>query len=64
MLIKLLTLSFAVGILISPVFLLFLVPMKRESMAWMVFAFVVAFSVTLSVVTEAKVQEVLVGTAA
>jgi hypothetical protein len=62
--VKLVTLSFAVGILLAPVLLLFLVPMKREAMAWMVFGFVLAFSVTLSAVTEAKVQEVLIGTAA
>ena len=62
--VKLLALSFAIGILFAPVLLLFLVPMKREVMAWMVFGFVLAFSVTLSAVTEAKVQEVLIGTAA
>jgi hypothetical protein len=63
-LIKAISVSLAVGILLVPVFFLFLVQMSRESMAWMVFGFVFAFSVTMSVVTEAKSQEVLIGTAA
>ena len=33
-------------------------------MAWMVFGFVVAFSVTMTIVTEAKAQELLIGSAA
>jgi hypothetical protein len=56
--------SLAVGILLIPVLLLFLVNMPKQVMAWIVFGFVLAFSITISVVTDAKVHEVLVGTAA
>lgn len=54
----------AVGGLLVPVFLLFLVPMQRGLMACVALGFVLAFSVTMSVVTGARVQDVLVGTAA
>ena len=47
-----------------PVFLLFLVQMHRGAMASLALGFVLAFSVTMSVVTGARVQDVLVGTAA
>jgi hypothetical protein len=50
--------------LLIPVILLFLVHMSRESMAWLVFGFVLAFSIVMSTITEARVQEILIGTAA
>ena len=56
--------TLAVAILLVPVFLLFLLPMGHQAMTWMVFGFVLAFAATMSAVTEAKVQEVFVGTAA
>ena len=58
------TVFLAVGGLSIPVFLLFLVPMARGLMACLALGFVLAFSVTMSVVTGARVQDVLVGTAA
>ena len=62
--IKTISVSLAVGMLLIPVILLFLVRMSRESMAWLVFGFVLAFSIVMSTITEARVQEILIGTAA
>ena len=45
-------------------FVLFLVPLSKEAMAWIVFGFVVAFSIAISIMTEAKAQELLIGSAA
>jgi len=64
MLAKTLMAMLAAGILLIPVFLLFLVPMSHMAMCWLVFGFVLIFSGMMSVLTEAKVQEVFVGTAA
>ena len=50
--------------LLVPVLLLFLVSMSRQTMAWTVVGFVLAFSTIMSIVTEAKVHEILIGTAA
>ena len=47
-----------------PVFLLFLVPMTRAVMAVTASTFLVAFTMTVSFWTSAKVQEVFFGTAA
>ena len=58
------TVFLAVGGLLVPVFLLFLVQMPRGVMASVALGFVLVFSVTMSVVTGARVQDVLVGTAA
>ncbi|KAH7409599.1 hypothetical protein BKA64DRAFT_665364 [Cadophora sp. MPI-SDFR-AT-0126] len=63
-LIKALAVALAVGMLLVPVLLLFLVSMSRQTMAGTVFGFVLAFSITMSIVTEAKVHEILIGTAA
>ena len=63
-LVKAITVSLAIGMLLIPVMLLFLLQMSRQSMAWLVFGFVMAFAVTLSVITQAKVQDILVGTSA
>ena len=54
----------SVSLLLSPVFLLFLISMPRVAMVSTVFGFVIAFSVVLSLVTEGKLQEILIGTAA
>ncbi|TVY58597.1 hypothetical protein LCER1_G001571 [Lachnellula cervina] len=62
--VKAVTVSLAIGMLLIPVMLLFLVPMSRESMAWLVFGFVMVFAATLSVISQAKVQDILVGTSA
>lgn len=63
-LVKTLSVSLTVSLLLIPVFVLFLVPMSKEAMAWMVFGFVVAFSITISIMTEARAQELLIGSAA
>ena len=54
----------AVNFLLIPVFLLFLVEMRRSTMALVVLAFVLAFALALSRLSEAKAQELLIGTAA
>ena len=61
---KILLVSLAVGVLLAPVFLLFLVSMTRLEMAMTVFAFVLLFCVMMSITSDAKTQEVLMGTAA
>ncbi|KAK0110099.1 hypothetical protein ONS95_002755 [Cadophora gregata] len=52
-----------VGILLTPVFLLFLVPMSRSWMAVTASIFIVLFSIVVSVVTGAHVYNVFVSTA-
>ncbi|KAH6710668.1 hypothetical protein BKA61DRAFT_612157 [Leptodontidium sp. MPI-SDFR-AT-0119] len=52
-----------VGILLAPVFLLFLIPMSRSLMAVTASIFIILFSVVVSVVTGAQVYEVFVSTA-
>lgn len=52
-----------VGFLLTPVFLLFLVPMSRAMMAVTASIFIVLFSVLVSVVTGAQVYKVFVSTA-
>jgi hypothetical protein len=54
----------AVGWLLIPVFLLYLVPMHHGVMACVALGFILAFSATLSLFIGAGVQEVLIGTAA
>lgn len=54
----------SVSLLLSPVFILFLVGMPRVAMVSTVFGFVIAFSVVLSLVTEGRLQDLLIGTAA
>lgn len=54
----------ATGILLVPVLLLFLVPMSKHLMAWLVFGFVLSFAMVLALLSEAKIHQVLVGTAA
>lgn len=56
--------ALAVGFLLIPVFILFLVAMSRAAMVLTVFAFVLAFSVMISVVSGARTQDLLIGTAA
>lgn len=52
-----------VGILLTPVFLLFLIPMSRSLMAVTASIFIVLFSVVVSVITGAQVYKVFVSTA-
>jgi len=54
----------AVALLLTPVLLLFLVSMSRGAMAATVVGFVLAFAVIMSVVTDAKAEQILIGTAA
>jgi hypothetical protein len=56
--------ALSVGLLLTPVFLLFLVAMPRFAMVLTVFGWVLAFSIVLSLVSEARTQDLLVGTAA
>ncbi|TVY15252.1 hypothetical protein LARI1_G008861, partial [Lachnellula arida] len=59
--VKVITVSLSTGLLLIPVLLLFLVQMSKESMVWLVFGFVMAFAVILSVISHANAQETLVG---
>lgn len=61
---RVVTVALAVGFLLTPVFLLFLVSMTRAGMVLVVFGFVLAFSITMSVVSGARTQDLLIGTAA
>lgn len=63
-LIRIVVVLLSVGSIVIPIFLLFLVPMPRFVMVLTVLAFVSAFSTTMTVVTEAKIQEVWIGSAA
>jgi len=56
--------SMAMILLLIPVYLLFLVPMSKPMMATVASLFVVLFSVAVSSLTGAKVQEVFFGSAA
>jgi hypothetical protein len=55
--------SLAVGILLVPAYILFLVPMSKPMMTVTTTIFLLACSVILSIFTGAKVQEVFFGTA-
>ncbi|PQE07213.1 Peptidase C14 caspase domain protein [Rutstroemia sp. NJR-2017a BVV2] len=61
---KLLAVCIAVALLLIPTFLLYLVPMNNQGMAWVVFGFVFAFSTTFAMATQGKVQDVFIATAA
>ena len=52
-----------VGILLAPVFILFLVPLARGFMALIAAAFLVLFAGMLTWMTESKLEVVFVGTA-
>lgn len=60
---KTLTVAVAVGSLLIPMFVLFLVPMSRGFMVAVALCFVMVFSITMSVVTRSRVKDVLFGTA-
>lgn len=60
---KILLVSLAVGVLLIPIYLLFLVTMTRLDMALTVSAFMLLFCVVMCSTTDAKAQEVLIGTA-
>ena len=62
--VKTVTVLVAVSVLLVPVLLLFLVPMSRQLMAWLVFGFVLMFSVIMAALTQAQIHQILVGTAA
>lgn len=54
----------AVCLLLVPVFVLFLVNMPRLAMAFTVFGFILAFAIIMSLMTEARLEALLLGTAA
>ena len=56
--------SLAIGILLVPVFLLFLKPMTRELMTCVVAISVFVFMVAMSVTVEARAYDMLIGGAA
>ena len=56
--------SLAMILLLIPIFLLLLVPMGKPVMAVVASLFVILFSVVVSTLTGAKVQEVFFGSAA
>jgi hypothetical protein len=51
------------GILLIPVFLLFLVPMSHPMMALTSTAFIFLFAIIMTVVAEGRIYEIFVGTA-
>jgi hypothetical protein len=55
--------SSIMGVLLVPVFLLFLVPMSHLLMAMTSAGFILLFALILSVVSEGRVYDVFVGTA-
>ncbi|KAF5871300.1 uncharacterized protein Bfra_007816 [Botrytis fragariae] len=61
---KLLVVCMTVLILLIPVFLLLTIPMEAGWMAFAVLAFVLLFSVMISLLTDAGTQEIFVGTSA
>lgn len=61
---NILEVSIAVIMLLIPVYLLFLVEMSKHMMATVASIFVFLFTVVISTVTGAKVQEVFFGSAA
>jgi hypothetical protein len=61
---KMLTILLAVGMLIIPVFLLLWIPKTQACISATVLISVLLFSTLISLFTKARVQEVLVGTAA
>jgi hypothetical protein len=60
---KMLFVSLAVGLLLIPIFLLFLVTMSRGVMAMIALGFVFLFGLVVSTTTNAKVHEIFFGTA-
>jgi hypothetical protein len=60
---KTIAVLFGVGSLLIPVFLLFLVHMSREWMATVALGFVLVFSVMMSAMTGARLQDMLYGIA-
>ncbi|KAH8779613.1 hypothetical protein BGZ57DRAFT_889339 [Hyaloscypha finlandica] len=55
--------STIMGILLSPVYLLFLVPMSHLMMAITSTSFIILFAIIMTVVAEGRIYEVFVGTA-
>jgi hypothetical protein len=58
------SLSLAAWSLLVPVYLLFLVPMARGTMAVVASIFVLVFVILMSALTDAKQQEIFMGAAA
>ena len=60
---RVISVCLVVGILLAPVFLLFLVPMARGLMALTASAFLFLFAAVLSFMTDAKLEVIFIGTA-
>ena len=60
---KLLSVCIAVGVLMLPVYLLFLVQMDRGYMAVIITVFLVLFTALITFMTGAKLEKIFVGTA-
>ena len=61
--VQVLMVSTIMGVLLIPVFLLFLVPMSRLMMAFTSTIFIFLFAIIMTVVAEGRTYEVFVGTA-
>jgi uncharacterized membrane protein YkgB len=64
MLVKIVASSIAIGILLIPVFILFLVDLSRAKMAVIVGGFVVVFMVTMSALVDVSPHDLFIGIAA
>jgi Family of unknown function (DUF6594) len=62
-LVQVLMVSTIMGVLLTPVFLLFLIPMSHPMMAFTSTAFIFLFAVIMTVVAEGRTYEIFVGTA-
>jgi hypothetical protein len=61
--VQVLMVSTVMGILLIPVYLLFLVPMSHLMMAITSTAFIILFAIIMTVVAEGRIYEIFVGTA-
>jgi hypothetical protein len=59
---RLIVVFFAVTVLFVPVILFLLTPMSRAWMAAVVLAFVFIFAIMISLLTDADMQEIFIGT--
>lgn len=62
-LVQVLMVSTIMGVLLIPVFLLFLVPMSHPMMAFTSTAFIFLFAVIMTVIAQGRIYEIFVGTA-
>jgi hypothetical protein len=62
-LVRVIAICFVVGLLLLPIMLLSLIPMTDQTKAWTTFGFILMFSIVTHFATDAKIHEVLIGTA-